>query len=88
MSENETKCSFKVGQLLQSSSEGMLLVLDIKWDSDMNDWRVHFFPQRTGIKEKLWAGSLDILGNQGRLWKAHRATTQQSQEHGQPNDHK
>ena len=69
MSEDERKKPFKIGQLFWHDSEDCLLVLDIKWDSVIDDWRVTLLSQQSG-ERRIWRGrSLFWLGEMGKLRK-------------------
>ena len=76
MSEDETKYSFKVGQLFEDHFDRLYLLLDIEWSPIENDWFAYLLSQQTGEKSPVFSDSLGELVANGTL----RLITQQSQE--------
>ena len=58
---NPDKRPFKVGQLVQYTfawhGDGLFLVLELEYDSDIESWLCVVLSQKTGAKEWLWSHS-------------------------------
>jgi hypothetical protein len=68
--KNNSIKPFKIGQLVQKSegrnhyhrSDGLFLVLEIKWDSHYSGWWMNLYSQQMGDFWQTWSSNLDPVG--------------------------